>query len=137
MIRQVFLLIEDLAMGVIFDTIGRRIPLAIGIGLAGLCMALIPLFHNIYPSFFLCNVLAFAGAFVGMNVPLALDYVEKSSLGLANLFLVILGLLGNVAGAAGMLAIPDTIDQQFVYYGMGLVILLVGVLCIFGVKEVN
>ena len=137
MIRQVLLLAEDLAMGVLFDTVGRRVPLAAGIGLGGLCVALIPLFHHIYPSFFLCNVLAFAGAMFGLNVPLAPDYVEKSSLGLANLFVVVVGVAGNVAGAAGMLAIPDTIDQQFVYYGMGFGIALVGVLCIFGVKEVN
>ena len=116
-------------MGVIFDAVGRRIPLVAGLGLAAVSMALIPLFRHIYPSFFLCNLLGFAGAMFGLNVPLAPDYVEKSSLGLANLFVVLLSVAGNIAGAAGMLAIPSSIDPQFVYYGMGLGIVLVAVLC--------
>ena len=82
-----------------------------GIGLAGLCIGMIPFFHNLYPAFFLCNLFGFAGAMFGLNVPLAPDYVEKSSLGLANFFVVILCVVGNIAGSSALLAIPETVDE--------------------------
>ena len=82
-----------------------------GIGLAGLCIAAIPLFNSLYPMFFICNLFAFAGAMFGLNVPIAPDYIEKSSLGLANLFIVILSVAGNIAGSSALLAIPESVDQ--------------------------
>ena len=93
-------------MGVMFDTLGRKFLLMGGVGLAGLCIGLIPLFDNLYPSFFLCNLFAYAGAMFGLNVPLAPDYIEKSSIGLANLFVVILSVAGNICGSSLLLAIP-------------------------------
>ena len=76
-------------MGLIFDTVGRKIPLIIGLFTTGLSIALMPNFHKVLPGFLILRVLTSVGIIPGLNTPLLPDYIHEKSLGLANAYVSI------------------------------------------------
>jgi MFS family permease len=74
-IDEFFVICLDLACGPIFDLIGRKWPIVIGIFLGGISMCLIPMFTSIYPWFLICRIIIHCGGMVYLNVPLLPDYV--------------------------------------------------------------
>jgi MFS family permease len=75
----------DLLLGIIFDTLGRKIPLILGLFTTGISIALAPNFHEVIPGFVILRVLMTAGM-LGANSPLLPDYIYPKSLGLANAY---------------------------------------------------
>ena len=75
MICEAVVIAEELVMGVIVDTFGRKIPLLTGWLVAGLAFATVPLFTSLYPSFLIVRMLIYCGLIVGANIPLLPDYV--------------------------------------------------------------
>ena len=65
----------QMGIGIITDTFGRKIPLVIGLVVAGVCISLIPVFHTIYPSYLILRTLIGVGTIIPVNIPLLPDYV--------------------------------------------------------------
>ena len=70
-------------LGIIFDVVGRRVPLVLGIALIAVGICCIPLAHDLYPWFLIFRIMLSAGSVVGLNVPLLPDYVDKEYVGRA------------------------------------------------------
>ena len=75
MISEVFVIVLELFMGVIIDTIGRKAPLVIGLIIAGVATAAIPLFKSLYPGYLILRILIGMGTIIPVNIPLLPDYV--------------------------------------------------------------
>jgi MFS family permease len=84
MYAEICAIIQGLLMGVIIDTLGRKIPLIFGQIEAAIAIAAIPLFTQVYPWFFICRCLISLGTVIAVNMPFLPDYVDKGSIGLAN-----------------------------------------------------
>lgn len=65
------------------DICGRKYPITIGMFVAGVFLALIPFFKEVYPGFFICRAMISVGTILFVNVPLLADYVQYDSIGLA------------------------------------------------------
>ena len=82
-----------MVLGVIFDTVGRKIPTVLGFVTAALAILGTPWFTVVYPWFLLMRVMISVGIIPGLNTPLLPDYVDKKSLGLANAYVILKSLL--------------------------------------------
>ena len=76
----------DMFLGIIFDTVGRKLPTVLGFLLAGTAIIGTPWFTKVYPWFLVMRVMISVGIIPGMNNPLLPDYVQHGSLGLANAY---------------------------------------------------
>ena len=73
-------------LGVIFDTIGRKIPTVLGFVMCAGAILGTPWFTEVYPGFLIMRVMISVGIIPGLNTPLLPDYVHQKSLGLANAY---------------------------------------------------
>jgi MFS family permease len=73
-------------MGLIFDTVGRKLPTVVGFLVAGTSILGTPWFTEVYPWFLIMRVMISVGIIPGLNNPLLPDYVQQGSLGLANAY---------------------------------------------------
>ena len=87
-LAQIFAISLDLLLGLIFDTIGRKIPLILGLFTTGMSIGLAPFPHEVVPFFVILRVLMTVGIIPGLNTPLLPDYVHPKSLGLANAYVI-------------------------------------------------
>lgn len=62
-------------IGLVFDTFGRKLPVIISLIMISFGIAIIPLFHDVYPWFFVARTLVVTSTVVGLDVPLLPDYV--------------------------------------------------------------
>ena len=85
-IAQIFVIALDMFIGVIFDTVGRKLPTVIGFLVAGTAIIGTPWFTEVYPWFLVMRVMISLGILPGLNTPLLPDYVQQESLGLANAY---------------------------------------------------
>ena len=77
------------------------------------------------------------GTIVAANIPLLPDYVQIQSMGLANGYSQIVTVLSNIASNYGMYQLSDVVkDPAHVYYGIGAATILMGLLIIFGIRDV-
>ena len=83
---ELSVIIFDLFIGVIFDTVGRVLPVLVGLIVIGFSFIAMPFFEKVYPSFLILRIMVSLGILPGMNCPLLPDYVAKQSLGLANAY---------------------------------------------------
>lgn len=83
---ELFVIALDLVLGVIFDTVGRKVPTVLGLFLCGTSIIVTPFCHRIYPEYLTLRVFMSLGIIPGVNTPLAPDYVQERSLGLANAY---------------------------------------------------
>jgi MFS family permease len=81
--------------GILIDAIGRKIPIVIGLIMVGTSFLLMPFFTSVYPSFFSLRMLLEIGAIPLLVAPLAADYIEEKSLGLAGSYVFHLTLSPN------------------------------------------
>jgi len=75
-------------LGLIFDTMGRKIPLILGLFITGLSIGLAPVPNDVIPFFVILRVLMTVGIIPSLNTPLLPDYVHPKSLGLANAYVI-------------------------------------------------
>ena len=54
-IEEFLVIVLDLVNGLIFDLVGRKLPISIGMFVAGIGISAIPMFSEIYPGFFICR----------------------------------------------------------------------------------
>lgn len=85
-IAEVFVIIEALFLGLIFDTVGRKVPTVIGLICVGLSIIALPYLAPSITAFICMRVIMSLGIIPGVNTPLMPDYVQAKSLGLANAF---------------------------------------------------
>ena len=85
-IAQLFVISLDMFMGLIFDTVGRKLPTVIGFLVAGTSILGTPWFTEVYPWFLVMRVMISVGIIPGANNPLLPDYVQQGSLGLATAY---------------------------------------------------
>jgi MFS family permease len=77
-------------LGLIFDTVGRKIPLIIGLFTTGMSIAIAAVPHQeVIPFFVIFRVLMTVGIIPALNTPLLPDYVHPKSLGLANAYVIL------------------------------------------------
>lgn len=55
----------DLVLGIIFDTVGRKLPTAIGFAILSICIIIMPFCKTIYPAFLLLKIFASLGLLPG------------------------------------------------------------------------
>jgi len=48
-INEAIVIIQDILEGFLFDAIGRKIPFIIGLCMSGVGLAIVPLFHHVFP----------------------------------------------------------------------------------------
>ena len=82
-IAELFVIVESIFMGPIFDKFGRKIPIVIGFAVTAVAIGAIPLFKTLYPGYFVLRVLISLGTTIGLNAPLLPDYVDEGSIGIA------------------------------------------------------
>lgn len=82
-IAELCMLVAQPLTGLAFDTVGRKVPVFLGMLMVGLSFLLIPLGRNLYPQFLLLRTLLSFGTIVGLNAPLLPDYVQGPFIGRA------------------------------------------------------
>ena len=87
---EIAVILFDLVLGVLFDTMGRISPIVIGFLIIGVSFIAMPFFTMVYPTFLILRIMVSLGILPGMNCPLLPDYVHKESLGLANAYVIFL-----------------------------------------------
>lgn len=75
-IAQLFVIGLDMILGLIFDTVGRKIPTVIGFVMAGLAIIGTPFFSDPYGGFLGMRIMISVGIIPGLNNPLLPDYVH-------------------------------------------------------------
>lgn len=70
-------------LGVLFDLIGRRIPLVFGMTIIAVGMFCVPLETKVVPWFVLFRTIITIGQSFGANCPLLVDYVLREDIGKA------------------------------------------------------
>ena len=123
-------------LGVITDTLGRKVPLVLGFLIAGISLVLVPSFKELYPQFLVLRILLGLGTIVAVNIPLLPDYVQKQSMGLANAYISITILLANVSGSYGLFKVSKLVNPGTIYIILGSVTIVTGLLIIIGIKDV-
>lgn len=99
-------------MGIVIDVLGRKIPIIAGTFSMGLATAAVPLFHDVYPSFFLLRVMMSLGAIITLNIPLLPDYVQPESMGLANAYVQVAIPASYILSTTGLYAIVNAVQDQ-------------------------
>lgn len=108
---EVIVLVQDLYIGFVLDVLGRKIPIVIGTLAMGMATAAIPLFHEVWPSFFLLRVVMSLGAIITLNIPLLPDYVQPESMGLANAYVQVAIPLSYILSTTGLYAIVNAVPD--------------------------
>mmetsp|Transcript_25367 Transcript_25367/g.17924 ORF Transcript_25367/g.17924 Transcript_25367/m.17924 type:complete len:194 (+) Transcript_25367:28-609(+) len=73
---ELIAIVEGICIGMLFDIIGRRVLICIGVALCGIAIALVPLFKQVYPYFLILRILISVGCIPAVNNPLLPDYVQ-------------------------------------------------------------
>lgn len=136
---EICALIQGFLMGVMIDTLGRKLPLIFGQLEAAAAIAAIPLFKKVYPWFFICRCMVSLGTAIAVNMPLLPDYVDKDSIGLANAYGQVImssALIFSSTGLYQISALADDSQQQYVYFAVGGLIGAVAIYMIWGIKDV-
>ena len=68
--------------GIAMDLIGRKPFVVVGLFVLAAHITTVPLFHSIYPWFFISKMLMYSFMSFAMSAPFAIDYIHKDSLGL-------------------------------------------------------
>ena len=139
MYAEICAIIQGLLMGVIIDTLGRKIPLIFGQVEAAVAIAAIPLFKQVYPWFFICRCLISLGTVIAVNMPFLPDYVDKGSIGLANSYGQVIMSSALIFSSTGLYQISAQIsdaNQKYVYFTVGGLIGVVALYLIYGIKDV-
>ncbi len=76
----------DIVLGMIFDTVGRKLPTVLGFLACGTSILLTPFFTRVYPDYLILRIFMSLGIIPGVNTPLAPDYIQEKSLGLTNAY---------------------------------------------------
>eukprot|EP00347_Sterkiella_histriomuscorum_P021247 403334683 len=134
---EILVIIFDLVLGVIFDTVGKKIPTVIGFLVAGLSIILTPEFTQVYPSFLIMRIFMSLGIIPGVNTPLLPDYVNEKSLGLANAYQNVTGAIAIIFASTGLIEISKREDIKWIFVGIGTYTMVVGLVLFFGIKDVN
>ena len=72
---ELFVVAFDMVLGVIFDTVGRKVPTVIGLIVTGIAIMLTPFFKEVYPGFLIMRILMSLGIIPAVNTPLLPDYI--------------------------------------------------------------
>ena len=111
MYTEIFTLVQEIYLGVLIDTLGRKLPLVLAYLMIGVCFILIPVFKDLYPQFLILRALIGFGTMVGMNMPLTPDYVQRKSMGLAQAYIQTTIGLGFLFSSSGMYTLARIVDD--------------------------
>ena len=137
---EAVVLVEELFLGIVFDTLGRKIPLFIGILVQAIVTAAIPLGTTLYPTFCILRILISVSTVVSLNVPLLPDYVQKEYIGLAGAYIEVVVCLAFIFSSSGLMSITNLIDDEHegsIYYALGIFFAIVAFFCLCAVKDVH
>lgn len=135
MICEAVVIAEELVMGVIVDTFGRKIPLLTGWLVAGIGFALVPMFKSLYPSFLIVRMLIYCGLIVGANIPLLPDYIQKESMGLATSIGQTVATAAYLFSGSGLYTISEHVELAYIYYGIATVSVLIFLILCCSIKD--
>lgn len=138
-IAEAVVIVQEFFLGIIFDTLGRRIPLFIGVLMQGIVTAAIPLGRTLFPTFCILRILISFSVVISVNVPLLPDYVQKDYIGLCSAYLEIVISFANVFSSSGLMSIVNLINDEnegSIYYALGIFFILVAFFSLYAVKDV-
>lgn len=134
---EAFVLLQDIMLGPVFDTFGRKLIVVVGFFLCGVSIILIPCFNTLFPGYFIARCLIQVVSTMGMNVPLLPDYISKSSMGLAQGITQLVVSGAFLFSSSGLYGIHSLVsDQKYIYFGMGAFVILVSFFLIYSIKDV-
>lgn len=136
---EAIVMVQEFFLGIIFDTLGRRIPLFLGILVQGIVTGAIPLGRSLFPSYCIIRIMISVSTVISLNVPLLPDYVQKEYIGLCGAYLQIVISVSFIFSSSGLLSIANMIDESnegSIYYGLGIFFILVAFFCLYAVKDV-
>ena len=108
----------------------------LGLFTTGISIALAPNFHEVIPGFVILRVLMTAGIIPGGTAPLLPDYIYPKSLGIANAYQSVISGLSSIVATPVIFAISKQVSLYWIFTGMGTFCILVGILMIFGVRDI-
>ena len=123
-------------IGIIFDTFGRTKTVVILIMLGSIATFTIPLFHDLYPWFFVTYVIL--GLMIStVHAPFIADYIQKDSMGLATSYSETSSHLGQLMASYVLLEISEYVQQlQYLYFAVAIFTFLAGCFLFFGLHDV-
>jgi len=107
---EILAIVEGIFIGMLFDTIGRRLLISLGIALCGISIALIPLFKQVYPFFLILRILISVGLIPAVNNPLLPDYVVVSSQGRGSAYMSILTSCGYIFSTSLLIQVSKSVE---------------------------
>jgi len=113
---------------VVFETVGRMLPVTIGLIGQTIGLLIIPTFKDV-PWFFLGSILITAGE-ISWDCPLIPDIIMEESQGLANSYVMMLISFAAIMSIS-MLRIPD-VNSSIIYYSTGFFSALLTIAVYFG-----
>jgi len=116
---------------IVFETVGRMLPVALGLFGQTLGLLIIPSFRDV-PWFFLGSILITAGE-ISWDCPLIPDIIMEESLGLANSYVMMLISFAEIISIS-LLRIPD-VNNYIIYYSTGLLSALLTIMVIIGLQD--
>ncbi|TNV73136.1 hypothetical protein FGO68_gene10211 [Halteria grandinella] len=135
-IAEIFVIIEALFLGLIFDTVGRKVPTVIGLTCVGLSIIALPYLSPSITAFICMRVIMSLGIIPGVNTPLMPDYVQAKSLGLANAYQSVVAASAVIFGSTVLIQVSRHVDLLYIFLCIGGFTLLVAFTLIFGIKDV-
>lgn len=120
----------------LFDTIGRKLLISIGIALCGISIALIPLFKQVYPYFLILRILISVGLIPAVNNPLLPDYVVVSSQGRGSAYMSILTSCGYIFSTSLLIQVSKSIALQYIFWFTSGFCIISAIIFMYGLKDV-
>lgn len=125
-------------IGLMYDLVGRRIILFVGLLLLSAGIGFVPLSHSIYPWYFIYRLLTSFGLTMTMGTPLLADYTQKEFLGRAQSINEVVGHVAMLVSTSGLLSLASNLpDEGVIYYWTGGSIAVATFILIFGIKDVD
>ena len=110
-IAEMFLIGLDVFLGPIFDILGRKLPVVIGVLMTGITFFLYPMPSQIYPWYQILKILNNCGVLIGLNAPFLPDYISAGSVGLASAYFGVTQTLAGLVSSSLIPKIGSVIDD--------------------------
>ena len=127
----------EFVAGFLHDIIGPRVNIFMWFLIVSAGTAAIPFGSSPIPYLVFMRILVMIGIAPTMTNPLVIDYVERSSQGVANGWLFIALHIGVLVMNYGVFEVAKQLDLKWAFIGLGGFLALNGVLLLFMIKNVK
>jgi len=128
----------EFVIGSLMDAVGRKWVSTVGYFVSGVALFLMPLFNmQVFPYLYILRIFQALGILPMINSPLFLDYIKQSTIATSGAWISLIGTVANIVSLCGTLVLSTKVDVGYIFIGFGVLVILVGIVMIFGIKEVE